>query len=74
MLMRSSVANHADIDRRVKEVARKLGPDVAWIRYARTLDSTGEESIYFRIGYPIRRAARGGCAPLPSGWSVNSPR
>jgi hypothetical protein len=49
MPMRTAVANEAEIDRRVKEVARKLAPDVAWIRYALTLDSTGEESVYFRI-------------------------
>jgi hypothetical protein len=49
MLMRAAVANEAEIDRRIKEVARKLAPDVAWIRYALTLDSTGEESLYFRV-------------------------
>ena len=49
MLTRPAVANQADLDRRVKEVERKLAPDVAWIRYSLTLDSTGEESIYFRV-------------------------
>jgi hypothetical protein len=49
MLMRTVVASEAEIDRSIKEVARKLAPDVAWIRYARTLDSTGEESIFFRV-------------------------
>lgn len=49
MLMRTAIANEAEIDRRIKEVARKLAPDVAWIRFARTLDSTGEDSIYFRV-------------------------
>jgi hypothetical protein len=42
-------SNQADIDRRVKEVERKLAPDVAWIRYSLTLDFTGEDSIYFRV-------------------------
>jgi hypothetical protein len=49
MLTRPAVANEAEIDRRIKDVERKLAPDVAWIRYSVTLDSTGEESIYFRI-------------------------
>jgi hypothetical protein len=49
MPMRTAVANEAEIDRRIKEVAHRLTPDVAWIRYSLTLDSTGEESIYFRI-------------------------
>jgi len=49
MLMRSAVSNEAEIDRRVKEVARKLSPDVVRIRYSITLDSTGEEAIFFRV-------------------------
>ena len=49
MPMRLAVANEAEIDRRVKEAERKLAPDVAWIRYSLTLDSTGEESIFFRV-------------------------
>jgi hypothetical protein len=57
-------SNQADIDRRVKEVERKLAPDVAWIRYSLTLDFTGEDSIYFRVVCPIRRAAKGDCAPF----------
>ncbi len=49
MLMRSPVVNEAEIDRRIKEVARNLAPDVVRIRYAITLDSTGEEAIFFRV-------------------------
>jgi hypothetical protein len=48
-IMPSAVVNEAEIDRRVKEVARKLAPDVVRIRYALTLNSTGEESIFLRI-------------------------
>jgi hypothetical protein len=47
--MRSAVSNQAEIDRRIKEVARKLAPDVVRIRYAITSDSTGEEAIFLRI-------------------------
>jgi hypothetical protein len=45
----TGVVQQAEIDRRVKEVARKLAPDVVRIRYAITLDSTGEEAVFFRI-------------------------
>jgi hypothetical protein len=47
--MRSAVVNQAEIDRRVKALARKLAPDVVRIRYSISLDSTGEESIFFRV-------------------------
>src|ERR1039457_5404009 len=43
------VLNEADLDRRVKAVARKLAPDVVRIRYEIALDSTDKEAIYFRI-------------------------
>jgi hypothetical protein len=58
--MRSVVANEAEIGRRVKEVERKLSPEVAWIRYSLTTDSTGEESLFFRIvlSDPASREAR----------------
>ncbi len=45
----TGVVQQAEIDRCVKEVARKLAPDVVRIRYAITLDSTGEEAVFFRI-------------------------
>ena len=49
MIITRVVLNEADLDRRVKAVARKLAPDVVRIRYEITLDSTDEEAIYFRI-------------------------
>lgn len=48
-VMRSAVANETEIDRRIKEVARRLTPDVVRIRYTITSDSTGEEAIFLRI-------------------------
>jgi hypothetical protein len=49
MIITRVVLNEADLDRRVKAVARKLAPDVVRIRYEITLDSTDDEAIYFRI-------------------------
>ena len=49
MPMRSAVANEAGIDRRVNRAARKLAPDVVRIRYALTSNSTGQDSIFFRV-------------------------
>lgn len=48
-MMPPAVANEAEIDRRVRAAARRLAPDVLRIRYALTLNSTGEESIFFRV-------------------------
>ena len=49
MIITRVVLNEADLDRRVKAVARKLAPDVVRIRYEVALDSTDKEAIYFRI-------------------------
>src|ERR1022692_3230496 len=49
MIITRIVLNEADLDRRVKAVARKLAPDVVRIRYDIALDSTDKEAIYFRI-------------------------
>ncbi|MGA2590120.1 MAG: hypothetical protein ABSH32_09410 [Bryobacteraceae bacterium] len=49
MIITRVVLNEADLDRRVKAVARKLAPDVVRIRYEIALDSTDKEAIYFRI-------------------------
>jgi len=49
MIITRVVLNEADLDRRVKAVARKLAPDVVRIRYDIALDSTDKEAIYFRI-------------------------
>jgi len=49
MPMRFAVANETDIDRRVKNVARKLAPDVVRIRYELTPNSIGQDSIFFRV-------------------------
>lgn len=43
----------SDIDKAVQEAVRaavkKLAPDVQWIRYAITLDWSGDRAIYFRV-------------------------
>jgi hypothetical protein len=49
MIITRVVLNEADLDRRVKAVARKLAPDVVRIRYDIALDSTDKEAIFFRI-------------------------
>jgi hypothetical protein len=53
MLTPSAVLRESDIDKAVREAVReatkKLAPDVQWIRYARTLDWTGDRSIFFRV-------------------------
>lgn len=49
MIITRVVVNEADLDRRVKAVARKLAPDVVRIRCNIDLDSTDKEAIYFRI-------------------------
>jgi len=49
MIITRVVLNEADLDRRVKAVARRLAPDVVRIRYDIALDSTGEEAIYLRV-------------------------
>jgi hypothetical protein len=49
MIITRVVVNEADLDRRVKAVARKLAPDVVRIRYEIALDSTDKEAIFFRI-------------------------
>ena len=49
MIITRVVLNEAELDRRVKAVARKLAPDVVRIRYSMTLDSTGDEAIFFRV-------------------------
>jgi hypothetical protein len=49
MIITRVVLNEADLDRRVKAVARKLAPDVVRIRYDIALDSTEKEALYFRI-------------------------
>lgn len=49
MIITRVVLNEADLDRRVKAVARKLAPDVVRIRYDIASDSTDKEAIYFRI-------------------------
>jgi hypothetical protein len=53
MPMPSAVWRESDIDKAVqeavREVAKKLAPDVQWIRYAKTLDSTGDRAIFFRV-------------------------
>ncbi|MGA2133220.1 MAG: hypothetical protein ABSH50_13075 [Bryobacteraceae bacterium] len=48
-IMRPAVVNEAEIARRVKAVERKLKPDVVRIRHDVTLNSTDQESIFFRI-------------------------
>lgn len=49
MIITRVVLNEADLDRRVKALARKLAPDVVRIRYDIALDSTDKEAIYFRV-------------------------
>jgi len=49
MIITGVVLNEADLDRRVKALARKLAPDVVRIRYDIALDSTDKEAIYFRV-------------------------
>jgi len=53
MLMPTAALRESDIDKAVREAVReavkKLTPDVQWIRYAITLDSTGDRAIYFRV-------------------------
>jgi hypothetical protein len=49
MIITRVVVNEADLDRRVKAVARKLAPDVVRIRYSIDLDSTDKEAIFSRI-------------------------
>ncbi len=49
MRVPSGMVKEAEIDRRVKAVARKLAPDVVRIRYHIGSDWTGDSSIFFRI-------------------------
>ena len=49
MIITRVVVNEADLDRRVKALARKLAPDVVRIRYDIALDSTDQEALFFRI-------------------------
>jgi len=49
MVVRTTARQQAEIERRIKELERKLAPDVARIRYTFTEDSVGDESIFFRI-------------------------
>jgi hypothetical protein len=48
-IMRPAVVSEAEIARRVKAVERKLKPDVVRIRYEIMLNSTDQESIFFRV-------------------------
>lgn len=48
-IMPTGVVQQAEIGPRVRAVERKLAPDVVRIRHAVTLNSTGDESIFFRI-------------------------
>ena len=49
MRVPSGIVQQAEIDRRVKAIARKLAPDVVRIRYNIGSDWTGDSSIFFRI-------------------------
>lgn len=48
-IMTAGVVKQAEIGRRVRAVERKFAPDVARIRHAITLNSSGDGSIFFRI-------------------------
>ncbi|MGO4882892.1 MAG: hypothetical protein ACLP59_19035 [Bryobacteraceae bacterium] len=49
MPMPSATLQESDIDKAVKAAAKKLAPDVQWIRYDVTTDWSGDRAIFFRI-------------------------
>jgi len=48
-MMSSGVVKQPEIGRRVRAIERRLARDVVRIRPAITLNSTGDEAIFFRI-------------------------